>query len=306
LYDEILTLHGYKEEAIDEIASPLKLTIETFIFAIGTKHDLNSKGKYENGVLVDLKNVHKCYVPDTDSVLQKPTLPSRLTKDGKVRKTMYNQIEFKGYLLEDGRTEESKLSIMIFTNGAIKVTGIRNPKTIIKISICVLDELTKHAGSLLYIDQEDQSVPEKQVKIWGTRPAMINTVFKLRLGQKGKGSILRKKVLQDILNDNYVDTETDKTKPILRVTNRKFQMNIKFKGTDSNEIAHVTRKGRKKCLNEVTILIFFTGYLSIIGTTNPGSIKKAYSFICNTINNHPEVFLKPRRRDEPIMTPSTN
>jgi hypothetical protein len=329
LYDSILSLQDYGSELSDTV-SGLNLTIQTLLFSIGTKHFLNSKGKYENGVLVNLKNVASTFNPEEYSILGKnpPTLPTRekeildvkddvkddKTKKKKVKKTMYNQIEFKAFIVEkdkDGnfrtkmdkigvnRTQESRLSIMIFTNGSVKVTGIRNPKTILKVSITILD-LLKKKGNMSYIDNTiDTTVPDKQVRIWDTRPAMINTVFRAKeamLSTK-KLNIISKKNLQDTLNDFYVGPN----KEISMITNRKSQMNIKFKGTDkSDKIAHVTRKGRKKTKNEVTILVFYTGKFSIIGTTDPDNIKKAYRFISDLVKNHPVIFATPKKRQRQI------
>ena len=90
-------------------------------------------------------------------------------------------------------------------------------------------------------------------------------------------------------------------KPISDIINRKdkgSQMNIKFKGFGkSEEKVEKTRKGRKKTKNEVTILAFGTGSMSIIGNNNPQNIKDAYKFICSIIKDSPKVFMNPKVRN---------
>lgn len=313
LYDEILSLQGYDNGSFD-VATCLNLTIETFLFSIGTKHVLNSKGKYENGVLVNIGHIADTYVRDKMSILgDKPIMPTRdkdlqpNQKKKKKKSTMYNQVEFKAFVLEKDKNDnfniktkngisefyESKLSIMIFTNGSVKVTGIRNPKTITKVCVTILN-LLKQDGYLTYLDQDDASVPETPLKIWDIRPAMINTTFReLSVADVVKPKIIiSKKNLQEVMNTSFVGSD----KPISMITNKKSLMNIKFKGTDTESVTHVTRKGRKKTKNEVTILVFYTGKFSIIGTTVPENIKKAYFFMCNLIRDYPVIFEVPKRR----------
>jgi TATA-box binding protein (TBP) (component of TFIID and TFIIIB) len=312
LYDEILSLQGYTSPENPDVATCLNLTIETFIFAIGTKHCLNSKGRYENGVVIDINNIARTFEYEEGSIFKTaPKLPIRYEDDSVLEKktnTMYNQIEFKAFIIEkngDGsfitkpdkhgivRTQESRLSVMIFTNGSVKVTGVRNPKTISKVSLSVLNMLKK-PGNLRYLDQEDPNVPLKPLYIWDTMPAMINTIFRLKsvATSKHTRNVISKKNLQDVLNSKYVGPD----KQISMINNRKFQMNIKFKGTDNTDIAHVTRKGRRKTKNEVTILVFYTGKFSIIGTTSPDSIKNAYRFVCDVLRDNPSIFDAPKRR----------
>lgn len=308
IFEDIYSLNGYTNDYVSDIATPLKLTITTFVFVIGTKKEICPKGGTVSGIKVDLgkignymdnaidKNIEEEKSGygkeffDRLTIFTEYTVPKRsANKDMKSGKTMYNQISIKGSFLEDRLTVQSNINVMVFTNGSVKVVGVRNPASIQKICFYVLDLLLKSNS----ITKEEEN---KQIKIWGIRTSMINTVFKIKKDDPKQKQLIRQKELKTILED-YVG----KNKPISDIVNRKdkgSQMNIKFKGYGkSEEKVCTTRKGRKKTKNEVTILSFSTGSLSIIGTNNPQNIRDAYDFICKTIKDSPRVFLKPKVRN---------
>jgi TATA-box binding protein (TBP) (component of TFIID and TFIIIB) len=287
LFSEIYKLNGYTCSEVVNMATPLHLTITTFVFVIGIRKGIKD-GKIDSGITIDTKKIGAGFTPTTIFIAYKlPKRNVKKTDDGTLvlGRTMYNQVELKASFLEEGMIVQSKISVMIFTNGSVKVTGIRNPNSIQKICCYVLDCINKIPGSI--INPENGSI-----KIFGIRTAMINTVFKiLKKDDSKQKQLIRQKELCRVLSDFVGEG-----KPISDIINRSdrgSQTNIKFKGMNSEPKTCVTRKGRKKTKGEVTILSFSTGSMSIIGSNNPKDVRNAYDFICKILQDNPKVFLKP-------------
>lgn len=305
LFADIMDLNGYTTEASTEIATPLILTLTSCRFNIGIKKervmDGKGKGKIDGGVRIDLRRIERNFVPTTifssckHFVRKKKDIKiAKDTKKVKKNKTMFNQISLKGVFLEDNKTEQSKINIKVFKNGSIGVSGLKNPVSLNKICFYVLDLLLKIPGSI----EKDIGEEDKPIKIWDPVTDMINTTFKIK--GMTKNDKIRQKELYSVLSE-YIGVGADKpVSDIICRTDKGSTTNIKFKGygvnTDEDECI-VTKKSLKKSKNAVTIFVFGTGSMGIIGTNKPQSIKDAYDFICEILNKHPSIFLKPKIRN---------
>jgi hypothetical protein len=313
----MVSLIGYHPVQYKDKFTAFVPTTNTILFTIGLFYErpVGAK-KTHTGIFIDM-GIIRDYVEDNSTPFHKPKVPERkkvteLQAPKKNTVTMYNQIEMKYYILEEGYVNESNISVMLFTNGSVKITGIKYPMTIFKLAIEVLD-LCIRSGSI----KKNPGTENLPVKIWNPKPVMMNTKFRIINSSKpGLRFSELARILKEERDKDPVESESGLYRPILSVsTDKPSLINIKFLGDTEivdeyiagetrkearkrkdNGSSYSTRKGHVRYKSEVSIRVYSTGTINIVGTDNPRYMKKAYDYICGVIQSSPSIFSSPKIR----------
>ena len=304
-FTKLFQLNGYANEIESDLIEiqPIKLTTATLNFTIGTRYDTITKTKFNTGIKIDPDKIYAHFpeiIADKTNIFwhikPKPDIKSDeecKTEDEKRRnrakkQRMQNMVEIKASFYETGVYESSNFSIKIFFNGSVGIMGVKNPVSIYKLSVYILD-LLKKCDAIEFLNPD-----ETKIKVWNMRTSMTNTMFRIRLKDappKQKHVFLQRELFRILLADTGTIEEN---KCLQSVKEETSYLNIKFRAhTGDNRTIH-TRKQRKKSISEVSILAYSTGNITLVGKENAENIRKAHDYITSVFVNHPEIFARPK------------
>lgn len=243
-FDEFDLHSSFKSEL-----NPDKLSISTITmgFQFGMKDE-----KGNSNVRIDLEKFIEQFEPT-------------LIFSSCVRSKMFNQVEIKANLLEKNY-KMNNISLSLCKNGYIRIAGAKNPNSIYGLIIS-LEHKIKNEMHGVY-----QKIGDGIVTMTNPRIQMVNTKFRINKN-------IRQKDFQEFLFENYMIEHGGPIHLIVKRSDKGAQMNIKYVANSDDVNKVTTRKGREKLKSEISIFVFRTGAISIIGGEILDYILQAYVFI---------------------------
>lgn len=250
---------------------------------------------------------------DVFKILRDYVKEGRKHRKKEINNNMYNQCEVKGRLKEYKCAKGSfggkckvlrgccmtNVSLMIFRNGAMKMTGIRNPKNLVKI-VRTIDRMIRKTDAVTKLDKNSPC------RMTDLRISMVNTNFSMDVN-------IKQEMLNDFFNSEpsrlenggcikYSSFDRDRypginTKYVYRKiydpSRKEYDDYVSSKKKESKKRIlrqghFFTRKGRVKLQGELSILTFSTGAVIITGGKRIDEIRSAYTYILDLLKTHPE------------------
>lgn len=293
----------------DDIASELKISVLTIGAELGSlmdlaylykkfekkkkqKHNKNIK-RIENGL--DPKKY--CVVTTRDltyddiTMTYKPECKKSVKKDivtrsngGRSNKKEKSHF-YNSLFINFSYKESKKISVKIFPNGKLGITGNRNIEIAHKIPVIIEDIVKKFSKCIK---------EPKKFGLKNQRIDMINSNFSF------KGPVKQNKI-KNMINEYKYNGKTGDWRLATFQPGRYAGCNCKFwseKAKDKYRKNVVTgKKVPKKVDGQISIIIFRSGSVNMMGSKNSTDLYKAYNIITTLIRNHQDdVFVEPKNQ----------